>query len=445
MISSLGKSNNVKLKYGDISFPSTVLLDLTCILWFCSMPMRVVISTALAFIGLRSFNRLFAGMIIFLPLLLYIALERKLPWKYFHWIFFACALFFGVTLILHPDYITWYIRDDFGVMYAVLSPDHGAVWAFLMIEISQTPERLWNNIKWIAAIIGVYNLYRLLIAISVGYWGAYDMHGNISENTYSLDFGYDMIFVFLVAFVCYLSTRKVYFIIVDLIAVSLALKYGSRGAFICIIVFFALYLLNGSFAKWKRVLYAFIIVVSGGLLYQYGERLAIQVASGLLRSGVSSRTLEMILSGGITDDSGRSAIYKLAQTAILKSPFVGYGAYGDRPIIGPYYYWGYCHNIIYEMMIDFGIIIGCLFLIIFLYRSFKFIFVIKDKELNYIYLIMFSMCMRLLVSDTFWGNRFFWMSLAILFMYHKKIIGNSIRKAGRKNGSSHSRIRFNVY
>lgn len=409
------------------------------------MPMRVIISTVLAFLGLGSLNRLFGGIIIFLPLLLYIMLEHKLPWKYFHWILLACILFFGGTLLFHPDYVTWYTRADFGVMYVVLSPDHGAIWAFLMIEISQTQERLWNNIKWIATITGLYNLYRLLVAINVGYWSAYDMHGNISKNNYSLDFGYDMIFVFLVVFVCYLSTRKIYFLIVDLIAVFLALRYGSRGAFICMIAFLALYLLNGSFAKWKRVFYAFLIIIFGGLLYQYGERLAIQIASKFLQSGISSRTLEMILSGGITDGSGRTAIYELVKTAIAKSPFIGYGAYGDRPILGSHYYWGYCHNIIYEMMIDFGIIIGSLFIIIFLYKSFKFIFVIKDKQLNYTFLIIFSMCMRLLVSDTFWGNRFFWMSLAILFMYHKRVKSNNMRKAGRKNGSSHSRIRFNVY
>lgn len=231
------KIRNRNLEKRQLAIPSTALLDCTCILWFSSMPMRVLISKVFG----SAVNRPVAGMIIYIPLLVYMIVERKIPWKYFHWVFLACAAFFAGTLMLHPDYMPWYTREDYGVMYAVLSPDHGAVWAFLMMEICQNKKRMWKNIKWIAFFTALYSLYRMYVASVVGYWGSYDMYGNIRETNYSLDFGYDMIFVLLVSFVCYCYSKKAVFLVIDLLTAFLALRYGSRGAFLCVIVFLALF------------------------------------------------------------------------------------------------------------------------------------------------------------------------------------------------------------
>ena len=410
----------IELGGRSIAFSSDLLLDVTFVLWFCGMPLRVLLSKLLRYMGMVQMNRPVAGAIIFLPLLLYILINKRLPWKYFHWVFFACALFFDGTLLLNPSYLPWYTRPDYSVMYTALSPDHGAVWAFLMVEIACRTGRLWKDLKWMAGGLGLYGLYRLRTALQVGYWSAYSASGEMMEKSYSLDFGYDMIFVALVLLVCFLSSKHVLALLACAGCCLLALQYGSRGAFLCVVAFIVLYLLNGSQANWKKAVYVTALVVMAWLFYQNGEAWLQSAAGYLIQRGVSSRTLQLLVNGGLMDISVREEIYLLAENAIRAKPIFGYGAYGDRPIIGPQYYWGYCHNLIYEILINFGVVLGTGILLVIVWKTVQVIQREENRERLLVFLIVVSMCMRLLVSDTFWGNRFFWMLLAMAFAIRRK-------------------------
>lgn len=429
------------MKKGKIYIPSSFLLDMTCVMWLCSMPMRILVSKILGVFGIGAFTIPVVGILIFLPLIIYILFERRLPWRYFHWILLFCILFFGVTLLVHPEYKEWYTRDIYGVMYTVFRPDHGAVWAFLMIEISGTRERIWKNLKIYSLVLFAYCFYQLHIAQIQGYWTSFNAIGELAEKSYSLDFGYDMIFICLIALSCYFMEKKTICILFCVLSAFLAVVYGSRGALICMCIYFLFYFLNGSQKEWRRFFYSIAIILAGIIVYFWGMTILQTFASFLLEIfHVSSRTLTQIINGNLMDDSGRDAIYQIAREAISENPIWGYGAYGDRPFIGPVYYWGYSHSIFYEMMIDFGVILGSVLLGIIIYKSAKLIFGNSDKMTGCIFLVIFSMDMRLLVSDTFWGNRFFWMTLALLFVCNR----NFCREV---NGDDrpHFRVRINVH
>lgn len=409
---SVNKGLSIKIRIKPLKITTIDLLDITFLLWFLNLPLRAIFVK----IGFPStWAQLAVGILTYVPLTVYFIQLRHLPWKYFNWIFFICASYFLITLLIHPEYNAWYSRDIYGVMYSVFRPDHGAIWAFLMVEISGNYERLWKNIKRYAVVLFIYNIYLLINMHRIGYWTSYNAAGELAAKSYSLDFGYNMIFISLISLVCYRQKKKIYYLLLSISAMFLTLLYGSRGAFICMIVFLLFCLLNGAQSDIRKFLYSAGILIAGVFLYYFGNTIIQKSAYFLLDTfHFSSRTLTQIINGDIVDDSGRSTIYEIVRKAIKENPIWGYGAYGDRPLVGPRYYWGYSHSIIYEMLIDFGVILGSTILIVLVYKSLKLIFSLKDWNKIYIIIIIFSMCMRLIVSDTFWGNNFFWMLLALL-------------------------------
>ena len=90
-------------------------------------------------------------------------------------------------------------------MYTIFRPDHGAVWAFLMIELAGSYSNVLRNLKRYAVVLFFYNLIQLFQAIQAGHWTSYNLSGQLADKGYSLDFGYNMIFVTLVVLVCFLE------------------------------------------------------------------------------------------------------------------------------------------------------------------------------------------------------------------------------------------------
>ncbi len=138
-------------------------------------------------------------------------------------------------------------------------------------------------------------------------------------------------------------------------------------------------------------------------------------------SGVNSRAISMLVEGTFTADNGRNEIYKLAIDAIKHVPFLGYGAYGDRQFIAPYFYWGYSHNIVLEFIIDFGWIFGVLFLAILFYLCVKAVIKAKGNQVAVV-AILIGANAKLFISDSFWSYPYFWMLVGYItyIMYADK-------------------------
>ena len=264
------KMINIRLKNLNWTFRSELLLDLTCVLWLCNAPLRLVLMNLLRIVRLSGFTILFENILIFIPLVLYIVIERVIPWKYFHWLLLVLSSFFVITLKIHPEYEYWYSRDIFGVWYTVFRPDHGAIWAFLIVELSQKEERLWKNLNVYAVVLFLYNLYNLYQATIAGTWMAYNATGELAEKSYSLDFGYDMVFIALVALSQFQEKKTYKYIILATACFFLSITQGSRGALICLAVFLGLSMFNGKQSSSKKILYVFIFIVIVLVFYSYG-------------------------------------------------------------------------------------------------------------------------------------------------------------------------------
>lgn len=392
-------------------------MDLTVVLWLCNAPLKMLMHIPLSALGFANLTMLAAGIITYIPLMLYVVLERRLPCKCFVAIFIVVAAFFGMTLLSHPDYQAWYDRDLFGVGYTVFRPDHGALWAVLMVELCGSGERLLKNLKVASIVIFFHNLLLAYSALKVGYWTYYTASGLIGQRTYDLDFGYNIVFVAIVAMVCALRERKRYMWLIVVGCVLLDLRFGSRGSLICIATMIVLWVVFSEATPVRKLGAVVCIAVFTAVFLANAQDILQTIAYFLQDSfGLESRTITSILQGEALDDSGRDAIYELVNSALAANPY-GYGAYGDRPIIGPYFYWGYCHNIFYELSVNFGVAVAVAILVVLLGASFLSMLRTRDSAHRVLIMICLSMCMRLLVSDTFWGNDFFWMLIGILFIY----------------------------
>lgn len=416
-ILSVAEPKLVKLQRDRIVMNKRFLLDLTCIFWLCNTPIRMAVTKILLYVNGRALAEPLTIAVIFLPLILYILTTGKIPWKRFHWMLLACCLFFGVTYLIHPEYKHWYTRDAFGVVDAVLRPDKGAIWAFLMVEISRNAKELWKNFQLSAVGIFLYNLYLWVGAKRIGYWSFVDAKGLETERSYSLDFGYSMVFVLLVLLFTYISTRKKWLLLSCALILLLILDSGSRGSFLCVFMCAVLLFLNGKWSGRQKFRNLLLITAAGCMvMFLWNWFLSILIVA-MKRFNISSRTLEMLVNDEAMDDSGRDIIYSIIKQKIAEKPILGYGAFGDRQFIGPRFNWGYSHSIVYEMWADFGVIFGTLFLGLLLFCVFRMIWTSKDQSWIAVGITVFSIGSRLAVSNTFWGDPYFWMMCALLFQW----------------------------
>lgn len=422
-------TNSVRVIGSVVRINKLALLDLTCILWICNDLLRLIVNKILSYVSLTGISPRVVSFIIYMPLLCYIYMTGKLPWKKFHWIFLICVFYFSVTLIVNPSYYYWYARSSYGVFDVIFRPDKGAIWAFLIMEIMWSNDRVWHVFKTSMPLLLIYNIFKWAQAQQVGYWEYVNSSGVISTRSYSLEFGYSMAFLLLLSllFLIRENKKKYLYIVIAAISFVLMINSGSRGSLICVFAFMLLSIVKGNLKTNKKIICFIGIFLITILFIVYGYQIASWMITLMERFGLSSRTLLSILNGQITDDSGRDVIYSIVIGAIKKNPILGYGAYGDRQFVGPSYNWGYSHSIIYEMMIDFGVILGSIFLVVIAYRSIKLVVTTREEKAVSIIMLLISMVSRLFVSDTFWGDQYFWMLLAIIILEHPKIKIKMIR------------------
>jgi hypothetical protein len=134
-------------------------------------------------------------------------------------------------------------------------------------------------------------------------------------------------------------------------------------------------------------------------------------------SDVSSRTLNLILEGDISNDSNRFGIYSLIWNGILESPVWGHGIYGDRIILGG----DYSHNFFLEFIYNFGIYFGFLLIFIFSY-IFGNLFSKSNTESRKLLMLFFCYCfIPLLFSRSYLNDPNFGILIGAVFSLPKQL------------------------
>jgi O-antigen ligase len=146
------------------------------------------------------------------------------------------------------------------------------------------------------------------------------------------------------------------------IGIVYCLSMGTRGPIAVLLVYVFIRLLQSStLKKAGKVLLG--IVVAGAGYFFLNSNLYLPtlrfLRSQLLRFGVSTRVIDLAISGTVTSHlSGRDVLYELVLNKIKERPLLGYGVYGEWPWIG----WS-AHNMMLELLAHYGVILGTLLLL----------------------------------------------------------------------------------
>lgn len=223
------------------------------------------------------------------------------------------------------------------------------------------------------------------------------MIGLFFIDNYNMSFSYGLLLPTLILF----SRKKWYSILASFIMLFLIITIGSRGAAVVIIIYF----IYDMFFNNRKMIPIFIIssfILLASLPF---------ILDFLGNIGIQSRTLWLLAEGNIAHDSGRSDLYTKMLDIFWENPILGIGLYGDRVHL----YGVYCHNILLELYLDWGIILATILIVFFIYKWIK-IFISLDV-INKNKIIMFGLAtiLPLWVSGSYLDSYDMALFLGIMF------------------------------
>jgi hypothetical protein len=207
------------------------------------------------------------------------------------------------------------------------------------------------------------------------------------------------------------------------------LAIGSRGPILCSGIFIILKLIRPvsklNFSKVVLYMCYFLVAIFTIL---YFEKILVAIDDFLLKFNIDSRNISLFLNDYL-HLSGRDRIYEKILTEIVQHPILGIGIAGDRRVADG----NYAHNIILEVFLNFGVIIGLILVIAFIMWLLKLLFV-KDMNLYNMMIIWISLgFVSLLVSGSYLIDVNFWTLLGLIISQLTMNRGNSLKQTWGTN------------
>lgn len=258
----------------------------------------------------------------------------------------------------------------------------------------------WNNF---------FRIFRLFSFAGV-LMGAYIVatqgiveHGRNEFFSY-MEFAYALLPCALGLYVYGSQHGKIIDIIVSLLGLGAMLSFGARAAVLYAFTFMALFTILYSKAN-KAIIVLFISAI---LLIIFNLDV---IANYLIQFDYfkNSRLLTAYLRGYAMESSGREFIYNVSIRKIDAMGVDVPGFFGSRIVLGNAIY---PHNIVYEIMMDFGWILGPVILIWISYLIFK-DFVIKKYYVMTMFAV-FGLLGRFFISGSYIIEGKFWIFLFII-------------------------------
>lgn len=356
---------------------------------------RIVVLYYVANITFTIFKRVFGssllftvviGFLSFLPVIIYVLKSSK---KIFNArsiaLFLIATLVYLLTFfrgILTSKIILYYFRTIIGI--TLLS-------SILAIKDLTVLKKCFFNHVYVVFLISIF-----VILV------------NKSEVSYMMQFSY-----LLLPFVCIMSIRffsekekKFIHLLMIFIELILMFSYGSRGPLLCYAVFLLLYFLVAG----KSLIAKIVLLVTLALIITNLTQILNFIGNTFISFGIESRTIDLITSGSILYGSGRDEIYSLIVSKINERPLIGWGPMGEYLFIDEY-----AHNIVLEILFDFGIVMGgIVLLLIFLPIVFSF-FNTKKELLPFFIAVLSYGVVSLFFSGSYLIEDSFYVFLALLF------------------------------
>jgi hypothetical protein len=298
----------------------------------------------------------------------------------------ALAILF-IHLALFPVNADYALKDAFRFTFPIVISSALCLSCVSRIEII---EKVLYQISWIVLFLVVFYVYSFFT-------------GKIDLGNYSMSMSYAM----LLPMASLYSRKKWYSILAFLFLLVVSLLIGSRGAIVCIFIYILYDLFKNNI---KSLVFIFLLILMSYAMLP-------MIMNSLDNVGISSRTLNMIVEGSIGQETHRDEIREIVYKEIKANPIVGVGVWGDRPILIPKFSKAsYCHNIVLEILLDFGIIFGTIILLVLFCLWLNAFF--KADSYNKRMLILFTATclLPLMFSGSYLLEQFFGLFLGVVFV-----------------------------
>lgn len=226
--------------------------------------------------------------------------------------------------------------------------------------------------------------------------------GVVSITSYNMAFS----FACVLPFVSFYSHRKFYDQIVCFVLFIMVIAIGARGAALCMASYVVFDLFQHK-SRWRFLLFLIIVlfIVSLPLLNNWLQSI-----------GIRSRSLNMLLYGNFIAGTGRLEIRQYFVNQLIEHPLWGIGLFGDRLLEGVVY----CHNIILEILLDFGILFGGLFLSVGLIKLVSLYFNSNTENRNRLIGYFCGLVLPFMTSDSYLIGSGFAIFVGLCYLLNKE-------------------------
>lgn len=227
--------------------------------------------------------------------------------------------------------------------------------------------------------------------------------------------------------ICFLSAFQRNLLIswaTGILGTFMLLVAGSRGAVVSLAVFLLLYFYLYKLRRGKHRIRALIMICAVGLIAISYFTTFFDYTSQL---GFGTRIYDQLMGHAEMNGSGREQMHVVSINEIINQGFWGHGVFGEqdlyKKIVGKS---TYPHNLILEILLQFGIFIGVILVFLIFYLPYKAYRInIKNRNIQqalFIVGLVTPVYMNLLLSYTFWTTPLFFF-----------VLSYSIRMAQNKN------------
>jgi len=321
-------------------------------------------------------------------------------------------LLFIYSFIMNIKYKDFYIENGLTLFIMTLP-------YYFLARCGVNYKNIKINLKMIAIVIIIS------VVILRFFFSNLIFDGNSSE-------GYSMTYAYICLFPCCLflgeifreyNLKDVFFLICS---IFLLLSFGSRGAIVSFLIFSSvrifLFLKTIKSARKTHLILAVIIFLTLAILVYLFQNSILEFLIYIMKMlNFSTRALESLYFGEIFQDSVRSRLIGYSTELIKEYPFGIGGIFADRIILSEKFLGIvnltsaqglYPHNIFLELLLQYGVFLGSIFIGVNLYILYNIFFKCKNKDLEDLGLLFFGIgFIQLFFSQSYTFHSFYFVFL----------------------------------
>ena len=390
------------------------IMNFSCIMFFISPLLTLCFKFILYKLDIFVYVKYFYVFLIYSLFIIALLMNPKKYLKLDIILFYVFILvFFALTYILNPEYEQFYKRVDYGVIDHVFFPTNG-IFAYAFFRMVSNPDEQRRLIKYSGYIMIIYFVNMVRNYLIRGYWHGVAGTDPNAKFTYSVAFGYQVLFFLIFLVFDALENKKISDILLSLIGIVSVILLGSRGPTICILMMILFYILRKNIESKQKLLRIIYLILILSIIVLFFDNIINYLNSILLKYNLNSRFIDRIINNNFSEGSGREYIWSVTIQKIIDRPF-GYGFMGSRSFLGNIIYAGYPHNFILEIISDYGVFFGSIIVIIFIKNYLFIVFNKNNMKHSKILVIMSGVIFGLMMSLTYWNVPSFWICLATFF------------------------------